>query len=632
MSNKQIKEKILDYDFDFEKLSIYLEENFNFTISGICDSLFYLFKFKNTNNSEIIENLNDNLILDLLISLETIVTQETDRKKIKKVDSELKYLQTKCNKYIEPSQKELIKAQLNYINNLKKILEKKKQDLEYEKIKIYENIIFNDRNLQRIELILKNNKKILNIKDSNNEDILTKILKIYVLLTEEQIEDINYFYQVILIFISNNNPENITNDLYNIIRETPNYLQILEEYKYKKHVKSLINKVLNTEKNPIKELEDKYQIELDYPEILLKELNYFNFDNKYRYDFTYQETITIDNAGTKCRDDAIYMEENKDGTYTLYMHKPNTASLIPYESLINKEAQFREETLYLIDRVSVMFPEKISYNLCSLLENVEKNTITYIVLLDNNMNIIENSLKIVRGKIIVKHKFSYDEVDCLLGNKPITKLDYMLKNLAIFSLKRKNITLKKEIYRKIENFVNENKHHESNYTDTSIAANIVHEISTLINYLPAKMFKENGLPYLYRIHDKPKDEILEKEINKILNYNTKNLDANTLEKIKKNLKNIYLTAEYSHIPGKHYGLDKEVYSHTNGTSRLYSGTFVQYITESIIIYGDYSNKNIYLWEDRTKEIAKILNERKQKIEAFCTQYNFNQYRKIIKNK
>lgn len=627
MSSKEIRDIILDYNYSQEIIEEYLQEDFNTTISGICNALFYLLKFKNN------ISINNNLIKNLLILLEDITETENNRKNLKKIDSELKYLENKCSKYIEQNQKTMITTEINHILNIKRKIEKKKQDAEYDKVKIFENVIFQDKNLQRIETLLKTNPNILKIKDSNNENILYKILKKYISLEETQTEDINYFYQVILIFISSSEIANLNLNRQSFLENQKYYLTILEKHKDKKHIKSIIDKFLNTEEEiPLKELENKYSIKLEYPKEILKELEYFNFDNRNRYDFTNQETITIDNIGTQCRDDALYIEKNHNGTYTLYMHKPNTASLIPYDSQINKEAQFREETLYLFNKVATLFPEEISNNKCSLLENIERNTMTYIILLDSDMNIIEDSLKIVKGKIKVKHKLTYEEADIILGHKPITSLDYLLKNLAIFSLKQKNRTLKKEIYRKVENLVKENKYHESNEIDTSIAANIVHETSVLINYLPAKKFKELQLPYLYRIHGKPNNKILEQEINKIITSDLTKIDPKSLDKIKKNLQDTYLTAEYSYIPGRHYGLDKEVYSHTNGTSRLYSGTFVQYITESIIIYGDYSNKNIYLWEQRTKELSKLLNERKQKNDAFSNQYNFYQYKKKLKEK
>lgn len=629
MGSNQIRDMILDYDCDQEMLYDYFNLDFYSTLSGVCSALYYLLKFYNKNKDLIFENFNENLMNDLIVLLEFIVEEELDKKKLKRVENELKYLMTKCSKYLDDSQKLLVGLQLNQINYIRDIINKKKQDALYDKIKIYENVIFNSKNLQRIEMILKFNLDILSYKDYSGENILYKILKKYSSLSEEDIDDINYLYQVILMFINTIGVD----DNINFIDNSKYYLEALLDSEYKSHVKLIIDKFRDKEESiPISELESKYQVKIEFPSILLGELDSFKYDNKYRYDFTNQEVITIDNVGTMCRDDALYMEENKDGTYTLYMHKPNTANYIPYDSLINKEAQMREETLYLSDRVCTLFPEIISNNICSLLENVVRNTMTYIVLLDNNMNVIEDSLKIVRGKIIVKHKFSYDEADLILGNKPVTKLDYMLKNLAIFSLKQKNRTIKKEVYRRIENLVRENIYHESNHTDTSIAANIVHELSMLMNYLPAKMFRDLQLPYLYRIHGKPDDHTFNEEINKIITHDVSKMDHKDLEKIKRSLQESYLTAEYSSIPGRHYGLDKDVYSHTNGTSRLYSGTFVQYITESILINDDYSDKNIYLWESRCVELAKLLNERKQRNDAFSIQYNYNQYKKNIKTK
>ena len=62
-----------------------------------------------------------------------------------------------------------------------------------------------------------------------------------------------------------------------------------------------------------------------------------------------ENIITIDNEGDLCLDDALSISDNKDGTYTLFVHLANPASIIPYTSSTMKEALKRCNTLYLLD-------------------------------------------------------------------------------------------------------------------------------------------------------------------------------------------------------------------------------------------------------------------------------------------
>ena len=88
----------------------------------------------------------------------------------------------------------------------------------------------------------------------------------------------------------------------------------------------------------------------------------------------------------------------------------------------------------------------------------------------------------------------------------------MLVNLYRISLKRKETNKNKELYREYENMITNKNHHASMKTNISAAANIVHEMMTLLNYLIANYFKENSYPFIYREVFLPDQKELKRQI------------------------------------------------------------------------------------------------------------------------
>ena len=82
---------------------------------------------------------------------------------------------------------------------------------------------------------------------------------------------------------------------------------------------------------------------------------------------TKENIITIDNEGDLCLDDGLSIRDNKDGTYTLFVHLANPASIIPYTSSTMKEALKRCNTLYLLDDSIPIFYHYYPINILMLL-------------------------------------------------------------------------------------------------------------------------------------------------------------------------------------------------------------------------------------------------------------------------
>ena len=613
---KDIKNYILDTNNDLDELFDYINEDYKATIDGILMSLYKL----------LIRNYEQNKSRsDYLIKILDHMIEDLDNEQLKYINIKIAEFNTNIVNNVKKKQRVTISDALNKINLIhNKASEKMLSDIKNSKIKLLEYLIFHERNLYLIEKTLANNSNCLSYRNKDGDNIFSIVLKKYLMLNENNYEEIDYLYNVILLFIESPNGNEILDNSKRYQR-----LIRISKCNYKEHIIKVIELFDKDYKISIEEIEERYNVKFSFPSIILNEVNTFIMDNEGRANFTNQNTITIDGANDVCLDDALYIEKNQDGTHTLYIHIADVPSFVPYNSATDIEARSRIETQYLRDCNITAYPEIISNTICSLLPNNNRNVITSIYKLDANCNLIDDLPTIVKGKIRVNHKLSYEEVDRRIKYLGNDELDIMLSRLFLFSLNQKKSNPDKELYRTLENYLEFETHHESLKIDYSPSANIVHETMILNNYGTSKYLKTLDLPYLYRQLFMPTDNFINEQINKI-----KSLD----EKIENNksfrntLRDSYVKATYTSVPTRHKGLNLECYSHSSSPLRRYADAHGQYIIYDFIFYKKLSDLNIQLWEYRTKELAKYLNQRKQENEIFAKHYNYLSYRKLIKKK
>ena len=381
MTSQEVKNKILNYELSEELLEECLEIDFRKTIIGLLNALYELL---------INYNKNQTYVEDILLMLEYLSKKEYDIKNIKIFHGEIKKINGEIHRYLRPDINYNMKVIIRRLQIISKALKQQIIDKEAsESLSIMEELINDNRNLKIISGLIRDNKDILKIKDSNSQNILYKLLNKYSNLDESSLEEINYLYQVIAIFL-NNDDINIE-----IIRNIDYYLSALDNKKLK-HVKQLVS-ILEGKRHPVllSDLEKKFNIYTLYPSKVESEINSFRMSHDGAYDFRKQRSFTIDDSDARCLDDAIYLEKNKDGSYTLYVHITYVPSIIPYLSKINRESIKRVETYHLIDGAYCLYPDYISNYLASLLPNNDRYVETGIWLIEPNMTLVEDSFRLV---------------------------------------------------------------------------------------------------------------------------------------------------------------------------------------------------------------------------------------------
>lgn len=315
-----------------------------------------------------------------------------------------------------------------------------------------------------------------------------------------------------------------------------------------------------------------------------------------RRDFRGILTFTIDPEDAKDFDDALSYRVLENGNTEVGVHIADVAHYLKAGTQLDKEAYKRSTSVYLVDRVLPMLPERLSNNLCSLRPQEEKLTFSAVFEFDKNDKVVGRWF----GKTIIfsDHRFSYEaaQVSLETGNgdfaeqlKSLNRIAYKLRDERF---KKGSINFETEEVRfkldadgvPIEVYVKERKDAHMLIEDFMLLAN--KEVATFMN---KKMENQAEIPFVYRIHDYPNAEkvkelgLFAKELGFQLRYNTPQEIVESFNRLAKEAeKNEALKllmplairtmakAEYSTENIGHYGLGFEFYSHFTSPIRRYS--------------------------------------------------------------
>ncbi len=133
--------------------------------------------------------------------------------------------------------------------------------------------------------------------------------------------------------------------------------------------------------------------------------------------------FTVDPVDARDFDDALSFARLEDGTVRLGVHIADVSHYVPWNSSVDLDARRRATSVYLVDRVIPMLPEKLSCDVCSLRPDEDRRTMTVDICFDSFMRIVRTDAypAIIRSKA----RLAYDQVQAALeGN------DWMRRSLA----------------------------------------------------------------------------------------------------------------------------------------------------------------------------------------------------------
>ena len=317
-------------------------------------------------------------------------------------------------------------------------------------------------------------------------------------------------------------------------------------------------------------------------------------------DFRGVLTITIDPEDAKDFDDAISLKKVRENIWEVGIHIANVSHYVKEGSAIDKEGYERGTSVYLVDRVIPMLPEKLSNLVCSLRPNEDKLCFSAVFIMNEKAEVLEEWF----GETIIRsnRRYNYEEVQAIIeggdgDNKDeLLILNDLAQKLRSARFKRGAINFNTvEVKFKLD----ENGKPLNTYIVESKEANwLIEEFMLLANRKVAELIgmkRGNRKPktFVYRIHDEPNEEKLTRFTEFIgkMGYNLKTTSrkvvANSFNKLFEQIsgkaessiiENIAIRtmakAEYSTRNIGHYGLDFKYYTHFTAPIRRYPDLMV----------------------------------------------------------
>lgn len=313
-----------------------------------------------------------------------------------------------------------------------------------------------------------------------------------------------------------------------------------------------------------------------------------------RVDFRDKLIITIDGDDSKDFDDAVSLEM-VDGNYELGVHIADVGEYVKVGSVLDKEAFKRGTSVYFPNMVLPMLPEEISNGCCSLVEGENRLTLSCVMTLDSNGNMIDH--RICESVIKSTNRMTYNKVTKILQGDEALCLQYahlvpMLKNmerlcLLLEKIKKDKGSLDFDIPEpKIVVDPNTLEVIALDKRSRTISERMIEQFMVLANETVAEHFQKLKVPFVYRIHEKPDVDKL-REFNDFvsvlgLSLNSINIKpkdvAQFLSKLENNpmkevvnrvLLRAMQKAKYSPDCLGHFGLASTYYCHFTSPIRRY---------------------------------------------------------------
>jgi ribonuclease R len=319
-------------------------------------------------------------------------------------------------------------------------------------------------------------------------------------------------------------------------------------------------------------------------------------DYSHRLDLTDKIIVTIDPPDAKDFDDAISVEKNKDGTFTLGVHIADVSEFVKHGSELDKEAVDRGNSVYLPGRVIPMLPETLSNGVCSLQPKQNRLTKSAFITYDNAGKVLK--AEFANSVIHSKARLTYTEVDGILKggstDKPgevVALLREMEKLARIIEARRHahgmlhlNMPEIELVFDKGGNVV------DAHPADTSYPHTMIEMFMVEANEAVARMLNGTEASFMRRIHPDPDSLSLKKMVETLKSFGIsapRHPDRFDLQDILDKVKgkpmeyavNTYVLrsltrAEYSPLTIGHFALASNHYCHFTSPIRRYSDLLV----------------------------------------------------------
>ena len=389
----------------------------------------------------------------------------------------------------------------------------------------------------------------------------------------------------------------------------------------------------------------EYDLPSEFPENVIEEAK--NYGNKIdekdiqnRIDCRQDIIFTIDGEDAKDLDDAVRVIKLKNGNYRLDVHIADVSYYVREGSLLDKEAQIRGTSVYMLSRVIPMLPKELSNGICSLNAGQDRFTLSCSMEINNKGEVV--SAEVYKGIINVTERMNYHDVQKILDKsdeKVLKKYEKYIGNFELMAelaeiLKKKRLEqgyLNLDIPESKIDLDENGKVISIGKYETSFSNEIIEQFMLSANETIAEKFYWLEAPFIYRVHEDPDIEKV-KELNKFLyNFGLKIRIVNEkiypkevskiLEEIKgKEEEKVVSTlilrtlkiARYEAENKGHFGIASKYYCHFTSPIRRYPDLFIhriisKYLEENYVV----SDKFIEDFKQKAIDRARMSSEREK---------------------
>jgi len=325
-----------------------------------------------------------------------------------------------------------------------------------------------------------------------------------------------------------------------------------------------------------------------------------------RVDFSNKIIFTIDGEDTRDIDDAISIEFNARGNRVLGVHIADVGEYVKKDNVFDKEAFKRGTSVYFPNLVLPMLPRELSNGICSLNERVDRLTLSCLMEFDKNANLVD--YKICESIINSKKRFTYTKVQAIFEGDREESSELI-----------ESLLLMRELAKQIEEKRVQRGAIEFNIPEVQVGLNELGDVLTLTkreqneshklietfmvvaNETIATHFLSNKIPFVYRIHEKPDSEKIQKLVGMVNTFGIQhdididNCEPKDIQKLLSDIKGqpceyvlnkialrCMKKAKYSPDCIGHYGLASPKYCHFTSPIRRYPDLTIHRIIKDSI--------------------------------------------------
>ena len=383
----------------------------------------------------------------------------------------------------------------------------------------------------------------------------------------------------------------------------------------------------------------EFDLPFQFPELVNEEAEHLDSEItageiKYRRDFRKINTFTIDPVDAKDFDDALSVQWLKNGNIEVGVHIADVTHYVKIKTDLEKEAEKRATSVYLVDRTIPMLPERLSNELCSLRPNEDKLTFAAVFELNDQAKIMNQWF----GRTIIHsdRRFAYEEAQEVIENK---KGDFSKEILTLNKLAK--MLKKKRFANGAINFETTEVRFQLAEDGTPLgivprvrqdAHKLIEEFMLLANKKVAEfVYTLNGgkgkNTFVYRTHDYPDPEKIETfshyakrfghelhtddgRVSKSINGLIEEIEGKPEENVLQRLAiRAMAKAKYTTSPDIHFGLAFQHYTHFTSPIRRYPDMMVHrllhhYLQSGSPVKPDFYDEQCHHSSDMEKRAAE----------------------------